>query len=222
MFWDGDEIEKLPGLGSKIAASLHSQDITTIADLKLLSIINIEDIAISRKDTNLTITKLTKLKETSEKSQSGACSHVVVDYTKMENPYEARFGENWIDKIKKVQLLPPYVCVTCLVEHLVNATKKVMCGTLYEGKEFFSHDALSLMTAHDTVEWMKEKDYYRYWLLLMLGCNDIVGEQKNFYAKPPVANSPEHMCLDMSLNKDVCECLCMHVSLTQDLDKDSL
>ena len=63
-----------------------------------------------------------------------------------------------------------------------------MHGALYEGKEFFSHDALSLMTAHDTVEWMKEKDYYRYWLLPVLGCNDIVGEQKNFYAKPPVAN----------------------------------
>ena len=29
------------------------------------------------------------------------------------------------------------------------------------------------------------------------------------------------MCLDMSLNKDVCECLHMHVSLTQHLDKDN-
>ena len=29
------------------------------------------------------------------------------------------------------------------------------------------------------------------------------------------------MCLDMSLNKDVCECLRMHVSLTQHLDKDN-
>ena len=124
-----------------------------------------------------------------------------------------------MNEIKKVQLLQPYVCVTSLVEYLVEATKKVMQGTLYEGKELFFHDALSLMTAHDTVQWMKEKDYYKYWLLPVLGCNDIVGENKSCYARRPVGNSPELMCLDMSLNKDVRECLRMHVSLTQHLNR---
>ena len=221
LFWDGDEIEKLPGVGPKMAKSLHSQDITTIADLKLLTIIDIEEMAIALNDTNLTVRKLVKLKESAEMSHSGACPHVVIDYTKADNPYEARFGDNWMNEIKQVQLLQPYVCVTSLVEYLVEATKKVMQGTLYEGKELFFHDALSLMTAHDTVQWMKEKDYYKYWLLPVLGCNDIVGENKSCYARRPVGNSPELMCLDMSLNKDVRECLRMHVSLTQHLNRDN-
>ena len=94
LFWDGDAIEKLPSVGSKIAASLCSQDITTIADLKLLSIIDIEEMAIALNNTNLTVRKLVKLKESAEMSHSGACPHVVIDYTKADNPYEARFGDN--------------------------------------------------------------------------------------------------------------------------------
>ena len=63
LFWDGDEIEKLQCVGPKIPVSLCSQDITTIADLKLLSIIEIEDIAISLNNTNPTVMKFTKLKK---------------------------------------------------------------------------------------------------------------------------------------------------------------
>ena len=92
--------------------SIHSQYITTIADLKLLTIIDIEEMAIALNDTNLTVKKLIKLKETTERSHSGACPHVVINYTKADNPYEARFGENWMNEIKRVQLLQPYVCVT--------------------------------------------------------------------------------------------------------------
>ena len=64
---------------------------------------------------------------------------------------------NWEQELKKVQLMQPYVCITDLVMHMVNATKKVMRGTKFEGRELFFHDALSLMTAKETVRWMKEK-----------------------------------------------------------------
>ena len=74
------------------------------------------------------------------------------------------------------------------------------------------------MTAKETVRWMKEKNIYKHWILPELGCNDIIGG-KNCYANRPVGNSPELMCLDNSLNKDVCECFRRHVSCTQKLDR---
>ena len=101
----------------------------------------------------------------------------------------------------------------------MSATKEVISGTKYKGQELFFHDALSLMTAKDTVTWMKEKGIYEHWILPEIGCNDLLGENKSCYAKRPVGNSPELMCLDMSLNKDVRECLRMHVSITQHLEK---
>ena len=125
---------------------------------------------------------------------------------------------NWEQELKKVQLMQPYVCITDLVMHMVNATKKVMRGTKFEGRELFFHDALSLMTTKETVSWMKEKNIYKHWILPELGCNDIIGG-KNCYANCPVGNSPELMCLDNSLNKDVREHFCRHVSCTQKLDR---
>ena len=116
--------------------------------------------------------------------------------------------------------MQPYICVTDLINHMITATKKVMKGTKYEGKELFFHDALSLMTAKQSVQWMKETNIYKHWILPELGCNDLVGEHKNCYANRPVGNSPELMCLDMSLNKDVRESFRMHVSINQKLDKE--
>ena len=116
--------------------------------------------------------------------------------------------------------MQPYICITDLVNHMITATEKVKKGTKYEGKGLFFHDALSLMTAKETVWWMKETNIYKHWILPELECNDLVGENKNCYANRPVSNSPELMCLDMSLNKDVRESFRMHVSITQKLDKE--
>ena len=169
-------------------------------------------------DPNLTKNKVRALVETARKSCKGTIPEII-DYGKAENPYKARFVQDWMAQLVKVQLMQPYICITELVDHMVSATKKVMRGTKYEGKELFFHDALSLMTARETVRWMKEKNIYKHWVVPVLGCNDQVGENKNCYANRPVGNSPELMCLDMSLNKDVQESLQMHVTMTQKLDK---
>ena len=153
----------------------------------------------------LTQQRLRELIRTAKQSKPGACPYTIQDLWKEDNPYEARYGENWLLKSKKVQLMQPYMCITDLINHMVSATTKVMKGTKYEGKGLFFHDALSLITAKETVRWMKKNDVYKYWIIPELGCNDIVGTNKNCYAKRPVGNSPELMCLDMSLNKDVRE-----------------
>ena len=167
----------------------------------------------------MTLNKLLKLQESCVGSQHGCCPHVPVDFTKDNNPYRAHYGETWQKEIKKVQLMSPYICIAELINHIMSATKEVISGTKYKGQELFFHDALSLMTAKDTVTWMKEKGIYEHWILPEIGCYDLLGKNKSCYAKRPVGNSPELMCLDMSLNKDVRECLRMHVSITQHLEK---
>ena len=48
-----------------------------------------------------------------------------------------------------------YVCVTYLVEYMMRESAQVMRGTVHSKDCFFNHDALSLMTAKATREWMK-------------------------------------------------------------------
>ena len=219
--WDEDQIEKIPGVGKKVVSSLHAIGVDTINDLKCLSIIDLKDIEMITNDANLTTNKLLKLQDNVAESEPGQCPYLPVEYRQDENPYKARFGENWKEEIGKVQLMSSYKCITDLINHLVLATDEVMRGTKYEGKGLFFHDALSLLTAKDSVAWMKEKGIYQRWIVPVLRCNDLVGENKNCYAKRPVGNSPELMCLDMSLNKDIRECLHCHVSITQNLEKDN-
>ena len=80
-----------------------------------------------------------------------------------------------------------------------------MKGSVHEEDFFIVHNALVLMTAKETIECMKEKNYYHRWLLPMIGLQDGTP-----YAGRPVGNSPEFMPLDNSLNRDILNYLCFH------------
>ena len=73
-----------------------------------------------------------------------------------------------------------------------------MKGSVHEDNLFIVHDALVLMTAKETIQWMKKKNYYHRSLLPM---NGLQGGTP--YAGRPVGNSPEFMPLDNSLNRDI-------------------
>jgi hypothetical protein len=53
--------------------------------------------------------------------------------------------------------MSPYVCVTKMIEHIVAESALIFKGTKYEDSWVFYHDALSLMTAKETIMWMEEK-----------------------------------------------------------------
>jgi hypothetical protein len=65
----------------------------------------------------------------------------------------------------------PDTCVTELVTHIYKESKRVMKGTTHEKDWVLYHDALLLMTAQETVEWMKNtfgengESYYSQWIL---------------------------------------------------------
>ena len=67
---------------------------------------------------------------------------------------------------------------------------------VHEDDFIIVHDALVLMTAKETIEWMKMKNYYHRCLLPMNGLQDGI----------PYAG-PEFMPLDNSLNRDILHCL---------------
>jgi hypothetical protein len=62
---------------------------------------------------------------------------------------------------------------------------------------YIYHDALSLMTSHETRDWMQTKGYLQRWILPLHGLNDNL---PYFQARPP-GNSPELMPMDAYINR---------------------
>ena len=116
--------------------------------------------------------------------------------------------------------LSPYVCVTDLIDHVIRESQSIMNGTIYEKNWFFYHDALSLMTANQSRDWMSKqkhgnKTYLERWLLPFNGMNK--GTQYKFM---PVGNSPEFNPLDNSLNRDLQVSHDYHCAVTAHLEDD--
>ena len=93
---------------------------------------------------------------------------------------------------------------------MIKEAKNLMKGSVHEDNLFIFHDALVLMTAKETIEWTKEKNYVHRWLLPMNGLQD-----GTHYDGRPVGNSPEFMPLDNSLNRDNLHCLHFHCVLSR-------
>ena len=62
---------------------------------------------------------------------------------------------------------------------------------------------------------MKDKGYYKRWLIPQLGCNENIVFQNR-----PVGNSPKFMPLDMSLNNDIQLNFSLHCAITGHLSDD--
>ena len=111
-----------------------------------------------------------------------------------------------------------YCVITTMIIHMAIETSKMFEGTAHALDCMFSHDALSLLTAIETVQWMKDnrhtdgRTYYEMWLKPLHGLN--AGTD---FADRPTGNSPELMPLDASLNNDVHTCVDMHVAFTHHL-----
>jgi hypothetical protein len=122
-------------------------------------------------------------------------------------------------RMKKSVTLLEYISITDMIEFMVSESQRIMVGTYHEEDWFFYHDALSLMTATATIDWMRKKDYLKRWLLpvnlLSAGDKDL----KN-YLNRPIGNSPKMMPWDNTLNKDGKDEVMQHVSYTCHLPED--
>ena len=88
---------------------------------------------------------------------------------------------------------------------------------MHEDDSCIVHNALVLMTAKETINWMKQKGYLHHWLHPLNGLQDGTP-----YAGCPVGNIPEFMPLDNSLNRDILQSLRFHRHEPSWYDKEEL
>ena len=73
-----------------------------------------------------------------------------------------------------------------MIRFMIKEAEKLMKGSVHEDYLFIVHDALVLMTAKETIKWMKYNNNFYYWLLPMNGLQDGTP-----FAGQPVGNSPD-------------------------------
>ena len=109
--------------------------------------------------------KLLNILNLAQAATEGSCGPDI-DHRKATNPYFSRYGASlWKQKVLDTPTMKALVDIQALVEHIYNESKAHFQGTVYEDNWFFYHDALSLMTATETVEWMQSQGYYKHWIL---------------------------------------------------------
>ena len=82
-----------------------------------------------------------------------------------------------------------FCCITDLIQFMMKEAENLMKGSVHEDDFFIVHDALVLMTAKETIKWMKEKNFFHHWLLPMNGFQD-----RTPYSGRPVGKFPS-LCL---------------------------
>jgi hypothetical protein len=209
--WESESIKLVKGVGKRTAERLVDKGIVSIGDLKQC---NNQQLA-NLLGRGLPLKVLTRLHLLVQGTLAGEppANAIPFDHKKEINPYLSRYGPaNWIAKLSKSAFMNKYVSIATLVMHVYTHTKACFAGTQYADNFYFYHDALSLMTAAETVTWMKEQGIHKHWLLPELELN-----KGTWYEGRPVGNSPELMPLDASLNKDVDDAVHRHIGWTNTL-----
>ena len=74
-----------------------------------------------------------------------------------------------MDKLSYSTELSKFCCIANLIRFMTNEAEKLMKGSVHEDDFYIVHDALLLMTAKETINWMKQKGYLHRWLLPLNG-----------------------------------------------------
>ena len=144
--WDEDDLIRIPKVGLGMVKKLKIAGICTVLDLKHLTpdgITGLVNTGISRPSLEAAASK-------AQDSLPGAFIDPVVDHRAHPNPYQSRYPDDFIERIRTSSAMKPFVCITRLVSFILEESKRVMQGTIHEDDWYFYHDALSLMTASAT------------------------------------------------------------------------
>lgn len=227
LLWLEDTVDFLKNIGPAKAKKLEEAGVSTVKKLVSMNEEQIKNLSILTK---LSVKLLSDCRQQGTTALPGSSPYPIpFDYVEGHvNPYLNRYGDGWKEDIKKVSRsgLPLVRCVTELIAHIDQETKRAYRGTPYHDNYFWSHDALKQMCDPACKAWMVEKGYWKRWIIPVLGCNDEISvfdaqQEKTLtskrYAGRPVGNQPELMPLDASLNWDIDCSLNMHVLLTTHL-----
>jgi ribosomal protein S13 len=227
VLFEEDELCCIPGIGKKVKKKIEDKfSINSVMEMASLS--DSEMLSLS-KICSININTVNKWRDVCQDMKPGKCIYPYsFDYVEGQaNPYEHRYGSEWIAEIHKVAHsgLTKVTCVTDLIEHIDRETKEAYKDTQYKHTYRWSHDALTQMCDAACKKWMIEKGYWNRWVKPELGLNSvikIVGENgkpvvSRNYKERPVGDSPELMPHDNSLNWDVDVSNNMHVVFTAHL-----
>ena len=103
-----------------------------------------------------------------------------------------------------------FCCNTDLIWFMIKESEKLMKGYVHEDNFFIVHDALVLITAKETITWMKDKKYFNHSFLPINGFLDGTP-----YDVCPVGNNPEIVPLDNILNRDILHSLRFYCVLSR-------
>lgn len=226
--WEEDPLSFLPGVGKVAVGALEKQGIKQVKDLLAMDEVQLDMVVAAAGSRAVTKKKIEKWRKYGvDFATPGRCRDTIVDYRTCENPYKARYGDNWEERIKKSQTLSKFCCVKDLVLHIDRESREAFQGTKHEEDYVFYHDALTQMTDIKCTNWMKEEGLYHRWIKPELGCNNEVEEEKNgqmvkrrCYKGRPTGNSPELNPLDNSCFRDFRTNLSLNVAATWHLERD--
>lgn len=219
-----DPVTKLPGIGKKTGEALNKCGIETTSDLKeLLDNTDKTNAVMEKMPVNnkgkkqISTAVLEKLiKKVNDLDLCDEAIPADIDYTRADNPFKERYGDEWEDRIRQHSALRGSVPVTDMIKHIWSETHKHFKGGAFEKDWKIYHDALSIMFEKTTVQWMRNntfegKSYYDRLVLPQLGVNQQLGR----YGSKPVGNSPELMPWDACLNQDAHEGARRHAVLSK-------
>merc|ERR1712032_613683 len=201
VLYRNDPIREIFGLGERSADVLQNKyKISTVNDLKELSEEKLNTIVREKELARFTPVRVAGWVAIA-KGCRDANAPEPIDHRKHTNPYVSKFGDNDWEHYCDKAALNSQICITALIDHIFDTTKKFYNPNQGDDNEWWVyHDALSLMTAKESVEYMKRKEYYSHWILPEGDLMNDGTEDLKAYRSAPVGNSPEIMPLDCSLN----------------------
>ena len=153
VIFEEDDVCVLDGIGDVTAKRLnHVGPVTTVGHV--VGFLD-KDIKTLAKVNGLSVGILQTGRSQARTAVAGVYRGVVIDHKKSKNPYKLLYGDRWMEEIDNSTFMQKWINICNLVMHMTVETYKVMKGTRFEGKGMFKHDALLLMTATETREWMK-------------------------------------------------------------------
>ena len=81
------------------------------------------------------------------------------DHRKAKNTYLLIYGERWVEKLKSSTSMSKFCGIVNLIHFMMNEADNLMKGSVHEGYFFIFHTKLVLITAKETINWMKQNGY---------------------------------------------------------------
>ena len=212
VLYDNDELIVIKGISKQKMILLNNHYINKVSDLKEKLTTITEKKELVKKMKGIGLKSLNNWCDQAQNSSHGSCPPMK-DHTLSDNPLKSLYGDKWKQKSKTCR---GFCSINELIDHMFTESEKMFKGTINEDDYAVYHDALSLMTANEPIEYMKRKGYWDRLIRPLFNVTKHLGCYHNRF----VGNHPYVMPLDAHLNQDLHTGHDWHCIITKHLNKD--